>query len=117
MQSKLILLTSIGNLPKMSDVKQKINASSMDAYSKGMLLHAVDAVNYLEAWSELSAYSPPEDKGFMWSTDSIVTRVTDEICKRDDSHSGSSMAWTMRAIEYIAKKGVDAYLNPEENSD
>ena len=87
----------------------------MDAYSKDMLLHAVDAVNHLEAWSELSSYSPPEDKGFMWSTDSIVTRVTDEICKRDDSHSGGSMAWTMRAIEYIAKKGVDTYIQDVVN--
>ena len=99
----------------MSAIKQKIIASSMDDDSKQMLLPAIDAVDYLEAWSELAAYSPPEDKGFMWSTDPIVKRVTDEIFKRDDSHSGSSMAWTMRAIEYIAKKGIDAFLNPEEN--
>jgi hypothetical protein len=94
----------------MSAIKQKIIDSSMDDHSKQMLLPAIDAVNYLEAWSELSSYSPPNDKGFSWSEDSIVKRVRNEICKRDDSHSGGSMAWTMRAIEYIAKKGVDSYL-------
>lgn len=87
----------------------------MDAHSKSMVEHAIDAVDYLEAWSELAAYSPPEDKGFMWSANPIVERVTDEICKRDDSHSRSSMAWTMRAIEYIAKNGVDAYVQLVEN--
>jgi hypothetical protein len=51
----------------------------------------------------------------MWSTDSIVDRVTKEICKRDDSHSGGSMAWTMRAIEYIAKEGVDKYIQDVVN--
>ena len=87
----------------------------MDTHSKKMLLHGIDAVNHLEAWSELASYSPPEDEGFMWSTDSIVDRVTKEICKRDGNHSGGSMAWTMRSIEHIAKEGVDAYIQEVEN--
>jgi hypothetical protein len=59
-------------------------------------------------WTYLSKYSPPADRGFMFSygDDRIVTLVGDNM---ETGHSGSSMGWTMRNIEFIAKNGVPAH--------
>jgi hypothetical protein len=59
-------------------------------------------------WKYLSNYSPPADRGFMFSygEDRIVTLVGDHM---EVGHSGGSMGWTMRNIEFIAKNGVPAH--------
>lgn len=68
----------------------------------------------INIWEYLSKYSPPADRGFMFSygDDRIVTLVGDNM---ETGHSGTSMGWTMRNIEFIAKNGLPAhremYLN------
>ena len=59
-------------------------------------------------WTHLSKYSPPANRGFMFSygDDPIVTLVSDNM---EVGHSGGSMGWTMRQIEFIAKNGVPAH--------
>ena len=56
----------------------------------------------------LSEYSPPSDHGFMFSAgdSDIVTLVQDQM---EIGHSGCSMGWTMRNIEFIAKNGLPAH--------
>ena len=68
---------------------------------------AVKAVE-INVWEYLSNYSPPDGRGFMFSDgdDSIVTLVQNQM---EVSHSGGSMAWTMRHIEFIAKNGLTAH--------
>ena len=62
----------------------------------------------INVWKYLSQYSPPEDRGFMFSygDDRIVTLVGDNM---ETGHSGCSMGWTMRQIEFIAKNGIPAH--------
>ena len=62
----------------------------------------------INVWKYLSNYSPPADRGFMFSygDDRIVTLVGDHM---ETGHSGCSMGWTMRNIEFIAKNGVPAH--------
>lgn len=62
----------------------------------------------INVWKYLSNYSPPADRGFMFSygEDRIVTLVGDNM---ETGHSGASMGWTMRQIEFIAKNGVPAH--------
>lgn len=62
----------------------------------------------INVWKYLSNYSPPADRGFMFSygDDKIVTLVGDNM---EVGHSGASMGWTMRQIEFIAKNGVPAH--------
>jgi hypothetical protein len=64
--------------------------------------------NEINVWKHLSEYSPPADRGFMFSygEDKIVTLVGDNM---ETGHSGASMGWTMRQIEFIAKNGIPAY--------
>ena len=61
----------------------------------------------INVWKHLSQYSPPSDRGFMFSygEDRIVTLVGDNM---KTGHSGCSMGWTMRNIEFIAKNGLPA---------
>lgn len=68
---------------------------------------AVKAVE-INVWEYLSNYSPPDGRGFMFSDgdDSIVTLVQNQM---EVSHSGGSMGWTMRNIEFIAKNGLTAH--------
>lgn len=62
----------------------------------------------INVWTYLSKYSPPADRGFMFSygDDRIVTLVGDNM---ETGHSGCSMGWTMRNIEFIAKNGLPAH--------
>jgi len=61
-----------------------------------------------DVWDYLSKYSPPADRGFMFSygDDRIVTLVGDQM---EVGHSGCSMGWTMRQIEFIAKNGLEKH--------
>jgi len=73
----------------------------------------------INVWKHLSQYSPPSDRGFQFSygDDSIVTLVQDNM---KTGHSGASMGWTMRNIEFIAKNGLPAqrarFLNSRQNN-
>jgi hypothetical protein len=62
----------------------------------------------INAWKYLSEYSPPSNQGFMFSCgdDEIVSLVQNQM---EVGHSGGSMGWTMRNIEFIAKKGLSAH--------
>jgi hypothetical protein len=62
----------------------------------------------INVWKHLSQYSPPSDRGFMFSSgdDNIVTLVNNNM---EVGHSGCSMGWTMRQIEFIAKNGVPTH--------
>ena len=62
----------------------------------------------INVWKYLSNYSPPSERGFMFSygEDRIVTLVGEHM---ETGHSGCSMGWTMRNIEFIAKNGVPAH--------
>jgi hypothetical protein len=62
----------------------------------------------INVWKYLSEYNPPSDRGFMFSMgqDDIITQVQNNM---EVGHSGCSMGWTMRQIEFIAKKGLPAH--------
>ena len=62
----------------------------------------------INVWKYLSEYSPPEGRGFMFSAgdSDIVSLVQNQM---ETGHSGCSMGWTMRNIEFIAKNGIPAH--------
>jgi hypothetical protein len=62
----------------------------------------------INVWKYLSEYSPPSGRGFQFSSgdDNIVSLVQNNMLT---GHSGYSMGWTMRNIEFIAKNGVAAH--------
>jgi hypothetical protein len=62
----------------------------------------------INVWKYLSEYSPPDGRGFQFSAgdDDIVSLVQYQM---EVGHSGCSMGWTMRNIEFIAKNGLPAH--------
>jgi len=62
----------------------------------------------INVWKYLSEYSPPSGRGFQFSAgdDNIVSLVQNQM---ETGHSGASMGWTMRNIEFIAKNGLPAH--------
>ena len=69
----------------------------------------------INVWKYLSEYSPPGGQGFQFSAgdDDIVTTVQYQM---KTGHSGASMGWTMRQIEFIAKNGLPAHRERFLNS-
>ena len=67
-----------------------------------------------QVWTHLAQYSPEAGKGFMFSADdAVVMRVQQNM---EIGHSGCSMGWTMRQIEFIAKNGLPAYRELFQNA-
>jgi hypothetical protein len=87
-----------------------VQNSNLEYHSKSMVLSAIQAIDQLEVWDELATYSPPVDRGFIWDDSDFIKKINAKIAELYDGHSGSSYAWTMRQIEYIAKNGVDNYV-------
>ena len=69
----------------------------------------------INVWKYLSEYSPPANLGFMFShgDNNIVTQVQNQM---ETGHSGASMGWTMRNIEFIAKNGLPEHRTRILNS-
>lgn len=92
-------------------IKDKWSADMIrDGMHAIILVNALPEVNTKEinVWQYLAEYSPPEDRGFMFSMgdDRIVSLVQNKMTV---GHSGYSMGWTMRHIEFIAKNGIPAH--------
>jgi hypothetical protein len=69
------------------------------------------AITRTEMWHWLRNYTPPSNSGFMMRTTPEMNRINDEASKENvfGGHSGSSHAFTMRAMEAIAKNGYEAF--------
>jgi hypothetical protein len=69
------------------------------------------AITRTELWGWLRNYTPPANCGFMMSTTPEMRRINDEASKEYvfGGHSGSSHAFTMRAMQAIAKNGYEAF--------
>lgn len=68
---------------------------------------AFDAITQLELWPFMRNFSR---ESFMFSSSPEVLRIFNRISQLGyDGHSGASFGFTMRAMEYIAKNGLDMY--------
>jgi hypothetical protein len=67
------------------------------------------AITRLELWNELSKYTPDPEKGFIWSDDPLIKKITDTQEIKASGHTGASLAMCFRTMEYIAKNGWDEF--------
>jgi hypothetical protein len=83
----------------------------LDPLDKEMIKSGFEAVESVEGgWEFLRTYEPPADQGFMFSLPTGKRlEIDDAISNRYGGHSGSSYGWTMRNLEFIAKKGWDTF--------
>ena len=76
-------------------------------YEREMLESAFKAVSILEAWDFLKNYEPPPYCGFMFDSNPQVVQIQSKIDELyGGSHSGASMAFTMRRMQEIAKNDM-----------
>ena len=61
----------------------------------------------IDVWTYLSTYEPPSGEGFMFSRGDMVVSCVQSNMKT--GHSGSSMAFTMRHLQLLAKIGISKY--------
>ena len=58
-------------------------------------------------WTYLRDNPPSESTGYMFSNNPEFTAINSNM---QVGHSGSSYAWTMRNLQFIATQGIDAYV-------
>jgi hypothetical protein len=59
------------------------------------------------AWTYLRDNPPSESTGYMFSNNPVFIGINGNM---QVGHSGSSYAWTMRNLQYIATHGIYAYI-------
>ena len=104
--------------PRTTDEVANIDLTFIpDAWCADMLRDAMNAVvlaqldpemsnNEIDVWAYLSIYEPPAGEGFMFCRDKVISRIQVNM---QVSHSGSSMAFTLRHLELVAKIGLSKY--------
>jgi hypothetical protein len=85
-----------------------------DEHSRRYVKDAYDAMVMAEQL-ELMKEEPEADKGYMFSSDERYELIHKHM-KFLGEHSGSSYAWTMRQVQYIAQNGWTAYVNLHQTS-
>jgi hypothetical protein len=115
----------MNGLPNTVDEVERLDLNFIEQWERDMIIDGMRAVvrannklknREINAWNYLAKFSPPTNKGFMFCDDEIVSIIQGEM---ETGHSGSSMAWTMRILELIAKEGspaLNAYFNKQGHS-
>jgi hypothetical protein len=77
-----------------------------DTNSIRMCQTAYNTIVDLDEWEYFKKFSPNSSEGFMWTQDEKMNSIMNRIAEVDSSHSGCSIAFTMRKLEWIAKLQV-----------
>ena len=80
--------------------------SFLDQTSSNMVYSAYICINKTEAWDALAKF---DEASFMHCQDPYIKELMYKINDSYNSHTGASLAWTMRQVEYIAKRGFTWY--------
>ena len=81
--------------------------------TRNCIMNGCWAMDQTNLWDWLCEYEVDPKKGFMFSKApelmTISNRMDDQNAPVRISHSGASFGFTMRALDYIAKYGLEAY--------
>jgi hypothetical protein len=75
-------------------------------HEKEMLADAEQAIEKADMW-EYMKEEPRDGGGYMFSDDAELKAIYKNI--KYDGHSGSSMGWTMRQMQQLARLGIDEF--------
>ena len=98
-------------VPKVahSDLPSNPDFSFMDQHSCQMVTSAYRVIRQLEGWHILANFT---EESFMFAQNPNVCRLMDAVAAAySGGHSGSSMGFTMRQLEYISNNGFSNYKN------
>ena len=85
--------------------------NNLASYQQEMIHLAYAKIeNNIEIKEFLKTYEPPIDRGFMWDNNKIVLDIMSDI-NDTYGHSGASLAFTMRWLQYIIVKDIQINKN------
>tara|TARA_B110000908_G_scaffold172059_1_gene237355 strand:- start:1573 stop:1875 length:303 start_codon:yes stop_codon:yes gene_type:complete len=76
------------------------------------LLDMAQTITRLELWEWMKNYTPLENKGFMFMSESEKDMISNGL--KSNQHSGATFAHCMRCMEFIAKEGFDKFKSHYE---
>lgn len=68
------------------------------------------AITIVGAWDFLRAFTPDDQRGFMFSNHEMLDAIASETDRLGVGHSGASFGIAMRHMEMIAKEGWQKYV-------
>jgi hypothetical protein len=93
-------------LPIMTEVTYTGSFDFVKSYDRASIENAHFAINKCELWEWLRDFDPPYGEGFMFCDTPELRRITAAMHEHNDiGHSGSSFAFVMRLMQYIATYG------------
>ena len=81
-------------------------------FEADLLNDAYQAITKANAWDFVRDFDA--DGGFMFSSDPKLTAIQKHMACLDD-HSGASYGIIMRNMQYIARNGLEAFLDARKN--
>ena len=94
---------------ELVDIPENPEFSFLTEHEKIMIQSAYHTINRLNKWDYIHRYSPSVRTGYIFDRDPIIEEITNAINEDYNGHSGASMGYTMRRIEYIAKNGFESF--------
>lgn len=80
--------------------------NNLPTQDQQMIRSAYNTVCTMEKKEFLKNYDPPIDRGFMWDDNNTVIQIMNKINYDNDCHSGASLAYTMRWLQYLIKNDI-----------
>lgn len=90
------------------DLPSSPDFSFMDENNNRMLSSAYKVIHNCEAWNIISNF---KEESFMFTQNEEILNIMQKVADDYTLHSGSSIGYTMRQIQYIAKNGFTNYKN------
>jgi hypothetical protein len=80
-------------------------------HTRHMVCTAYKAVHDMDEWDFIRRYNPSVSTGYVSDTNNRINAIQDRIDQEyQGGHSGGSMGGTMRIIQFIAKNGLNAFI-------
>lgn len=109
MITHLVIMASSSSFYPVSMIDSRISEHDIDSNVLDGIAAVVKTTQQRElcAWTYLRDNPPSESTGYMFSDNPMFSVINGNM---EVGHSGSSYAWTMRNLQYIATHGLDAYI-------
>ena len=93
----------------MSTISVSGSFDFVNSYDQPSFENAHYAITQCELWEWIRDFDPPTSEGFMFCDTPELKRIKTAMFEHNDSvaggHSGSSYAYVMRLMQYIATHG------------
>ena len=76
------------------------------SHDRSMCQTAYNVIIQADGWDYLKNFNPDPEEGFAWTSDLKINSLKNRIAEVDTSHSGISLAYTMRILRDMAFTGM-----------